>query len=329
MTIAFRPAITSEAKPLIGLYSESGCGKTWSALLLARGFAGPTGRIGMIETEGGRGEAYADLIPGGYDVLPIREDHAPAKYGEAITAAEKAGIRALIIDSASLEWEGPGGVLSMAAANQAAGKKGVQVWQLPKMEHGRHFMGRLISTPIPLVVICMRAKYPMQEDKAKREWVRSETLEPIQAENILFEMFVHGWIDKAHKFHGTKYTRPDFRQILVDGEPISIETGQRLAAWASGAKPKAADPAPDPPAAPDPATMRAGTLQAIEALRAKIKPSDAGFAKVVAYFCAAGTLDSADIAELDDLLAFLRGLADGDAAAKATLDTKILKRSAA
>jgi hypothetical protein len=37
MTYSFRPAKRSEAKPLIGLYAESGAGKTYSALLLARG----------------------------------------------------------------------------------------------------------------------------------------------------------------------------------------------------------------------------------------------------------------------------------------------------
>src|SRR5512132_2689015 len=114
MTYTIRPAIKTEAKPLIGLYSESGGGKTWSALLMARGFAGPTGRVGMIETEGGRGEVYADILPGGYDGLPIRDSFAPREYGEAITAAEKAGLSALIIDRASHEWEGVGGVLHMA-----------------------------------------------------------------------------------------------------------------------------------------------------------------------------------------------------------------------
>jgi hypothetical protein len=43
-TTAFRPATRTEAKPLIGLYAESGNGKTWSALLLARGFVGPPAR---------------------------------------------------------------------------------------------------------------------------------------------------------------------------------------------------------------------------------------------------------------------------------------------
>ncbi len=241
--ITFRPALRTEAKPLIGLYSESGAGKTYSALLLARGFVGPTGTIGMIETEAGRGEAYAEVIPGGYNVIPIRDDFSPERYGEAITAAEKAGCEALIIDSASHEGEGAGGVLSMAAANQEKGKKGVLVWQQPKMSHQREFMLRLLATPIPLVVVCMRAKYPMQEKKkpsGEKEWVRSEDLEPKQADDILFEMFGHGWIEKhTHKFRGTKYTLPELRQVLIDGEPISLATGERLAAWAKGGTVKA------------------------------------------------------------------------------------------
>jgi len=123
--ISFRPAIKSSAKLLVGLYSESGCGKTLSSLLLARGFVGANGKIGMIETESGRGEAYADTLPGGYSVLSLREDFSPAAYGEAISIAEKSGFGALVIDSASHEWDGIGGVLDMAAKNEEAGKKGL------------------------------------------------------------------------------------------------------------------------------------------------------------------------------------------------------------
>src|SRR6266699_2404895 len=91
MNFSFRPASRSEAKPLIGLYSESGAGKTYSALLLARGCVGPQGRIGMIETESGRGESYADMIAGGYDVLAIRQSFSPEEYGRALTVSEGAG----------------------------------------------------------------------------------------------------------------------------------------------------------------------------------------------------------------------------------------------
>ena len=254
MTLQFRKAIASEAKPLIGLYAESGCGKTKSALLLAKGFVGgDMSQVGMIETEAGRGEAYANEGDvGGYQVLPIRENFAPGNYGAAIAAAEKAGLRAVIIDSASHEWEGVGGVLAMAAKNQEDGKRGPLVWQMPKLLHQREFMLRLQQTSVPLVVVCMRAKYPMFEakpsdieawEKAGRpggkspkvgEWARSWKLEPKQADDILFEMFVHGWIDAEHRFHGTKYTLEALRQVFVDGEPISSATGHRLAEWAAG-----------------------------------------------------------------------------------------------
>lgn len=246
MTINFRPAATSEAKPLIGLYSESGAGKTYSALLLAKGFAKDMSKVGMIETESGRGEVFADdPVIGGYIVRPIREEFSPKAYGQAISDAEKADLRVLIIDSASHEWEGAGGVLGMAAKNQEDGKKGPLVWQRPKMDHQREFMLRLMQTPIPLVIVCMRAKYPMEEvvQGNKKEWTRSKELSPKQSEDILFEMMVHAWIDQQHNLHVTKYTKDAFKEIFLDGKPITVSTGERLLTWASGRKESA------PPAA--------------------------------------------------------------------------------
>lgn len=255
MAYSLRPAARSSAKLLIGLYSLSGCGKTWSSLLLARGFVGPTGRIGMIETESGRGEAYADVLDGGYEVISLRESFSPQTYGEAIAVAERAKLDALIVDSASHEWEGVGGVLDMAAKNQEAGRKGPIVWQKPKIDHSREFVLRMMQTPIPLVIVCMRAKYPMMEvvNAGKKEWVRSKDLEPKQSEDMLYEMFAHGWLDEGHRLHITKYPKaiPSFKDILKDGEPITIETGQRLAAWASGkANRKATAPAGHSPVSP-------------------------------------------------------------------------------
>lgn len=236
---SFRPAARSNAKPLIGLYSESGCGKTKSALLLACGFVGgDMSKVGMIETESGRGEAYAsDPTIGGYNVLSLRDDFSPANYGQAIKAAESAGLQALIIDSASHEWEGSHGVLSMAADNEAKGWKGQIVWTAPKMAHSREFMLRLMQTPIPLVIVCMRAKYPLVEfkdEKGKKNMKRAEVPSPKQSEDILYEMFVHGWIDQQHCFRGTKYTLDELRQCIEDGKPITQQSGRLLHEWASG-----------------------------------------------------------------------------------------------
>ncbi len=256
-TFKFRPAARSQAKPLIGLHSESGAGKTFSALVLARGFVGPTGKIGMIETESGRGEAYGDKVEypevGGYDVLALRDDFSPKNYGAAIEAAESAKLDALIIDSASHEWEGAGGVLSQAADNEAAGKKGMLVWQKPKIDHQREFMLKFMQTPIPLVILNMRSKYPMEQAvvSGKKEWVRCKDLEPKQSEDILYEMFVHGWIEKeTHNFNRTKCTSRTLEGVFENGKPITLETGRKLAAWSRGAV------AATPSAAPE--TIAAG-----------------------------------------------------------------------
>ncbi len=252
--ITMRRAVSSEAKPLVCLYSESGRGKTKSALLLAKGFTGSMERVAMIETESGRGEAYAsDPVVGGYNVISLREDFAPKRYGEAIALAERMKVDALIVDSGSHEWEGLGGVIALAAKNQEAGRKGPLVWQMPKIEHQREFLARLLQTPIPLVIACLRAKFPMMEATARDverweaagkpggerarpkvgEWMRSWQLEPKQSDDFLFECFVHGWIDEAHRLHVTKYTLDEeMRNVFIDGEAITVETGERLAAWA-------------------------------------------------------------------------------------------------
>ena len=248
MAYHLRPALKSAAKLLVGIYSTSGCGKTLSALLLARGFVGDKGRIAMIETESGRGEIYTEVVQGGYDVISMQGSYSPKDFGEAISVAEAAKVDALIIDSASHEWESVNGVLDMAAQNQAAGKKGPLVWQVPKMDHSKHFVLRLMGTPIPIVIVCMRAKYPMEE-KAKpgggKEWSRSTELEPKQSEDILYEMLIHGWIDKAHNFHVTKYPASIPVGLIKEGEPLSIDTGKRLAEWSdgNGTRPAASSPA--------------------------------------------------------------------------------------
>jgi hypothetical protein len=257
--VSLRKAVGTEAKPLIGLYAESGRGKTYGALLIAKGFVDDMSQVVMIETEAGRGEVHADdPVLGGYNVIPLRENFSPKVYGEAISVAERAKAKVLIIDSASHEWEGVGGVLAMAEElRPTAGSKGM--WRAPKLEHSREFMLRMTQTPIPLVICNMRAKYPMYEvtkghvdawEKAGRpggkppkigDWARSWQLEPKQSDDILSEMFVHGWIDEEHRFHLTKDTIKAMREIFLDREPLSIDTGRRLAAWAAR---RATKPAP-------------------------------------------------------------------------------------
>jgi len=226
-------ATRTGVKPLIGFYSESGCGKTMSAMLLARGLVGKDGKIVMIDTESGRGSLYADVIPGGYDVLHLREPFSPMRYIEAIKAVETSGAQVGVLDSGSHEWEGLGGVIDMATEReQKSGKSGLHNWREPKLEHQK-FMLKLLQSPLPWI-ICLRAKFKTRQGKnaqGRTEIVKDEHTSPIQAEDFIFEMTCHGEVMPDHTFRLTKCSHPALRQAMPNNELTTIEHGQRLAHW--------------------------------------------------------------------------------------------------
>lgn len=236
MSFTIKPATRTGVKPLIVLYSESGCGKTYSALLLARGLAGSTGKIVMGDSESGRGSLYADIPEiGGYETFDLAAPFTPARYVQAIDAIEEAGAAIGIIDSGSHEWEGMGGVLDMAGEiEERSGKAGLHCWKTPKFEHAK-FVQRLLRTKIPFIV-CLRAKYKSRQkkdDKGKTVIVKDEATSPIQAEDFIFEATCHAEILPNHSIILTKCSHPALRDCFPKdkAEPISIKHGAALAKW--------------------------------------------------------------------------------------------------
>lgn len=229
-----RPATRQGVRPIIDIYSESGGGKTYSALLLARGFVGPSGKMVMVDTESGRGELYADVREfGGYDVLPLEEPFSSERYIQAIDAVEKSGAAIGILDSGSHQWEGLGGVLDQAdQSRENSGKDGLHNWRKPKMAHAL-FVQKLLRSTIPWIV-CLRAKYKtrqVREPGKKTEIVKDDNLTPIQSDDFIFEATVHGEIDLQHRFHPRKISHPDLAQCVPNGAPITLEHGRLLAQW--------------------------------------------------------------------------------------------------
>lgn len=236
MTLKSKPAVREDTIPLIGFYSPSGCGKTYSALLFARGYVGPTGKIVLIDTESKRGSIYADQIEGGYDIIDVGSPFSPEKYIEAIVLAEKENVDFVIVDSASHEWEGIGGVRDMAAQREAKGKPGLHNWSVPKHEHDK-FIQKLLGCSVPMIV-CIRAKHKTkyQMINGKREVVKDENVSPIQSEEFIFEMTFHTEITANHSIKITKCSHPDLRTCFDEGYPIKPENGHRVAQWAKGDK---------------------------------------------------------------------------------------------
>lgn len=245
MNLTISKATRTGIKPLIVLYSESGCGKTYSSLLMARGMAGPQGKVVMIDSESGRGSLYADVAElGGYDVMELTE-FSPASYIAAIDAVEASGAVVGVIDSGSHEWEGIGGVLDHAAANEnQSGRAGLHNWRIPKMEHQK-FVQRLLRAKIPWIV-CLRAKYKTRQgkdDKGKTIIIKDEVTSPIQAEDFIFEATCHAEILPNHSIILTKHSHPALKGCFPEDkkEPISIKHGKMIADWCNaGASPKQA-----------------------------------------------------------------------------------------
>lgn len=310
MTVRFKPATRSDSKPLIGLYGESGTGKTMSALLLARGLVGPSGRIAMIDTESGRGSLYADVIPGGYDVSELSEPFSPAAYVEAIRVAEEAEFDALVIDSMSHSWEGIGGVLDMAAAHEKrTGKPGLHCWKEPKAQHAK-MMLKLLQSRLPIIV-CLRAKHKSRQIRNKKtgktEIVKDEFATPIQAEDFIFEMTAHAEVLQDHTLRITKCSHPDLLPCFPQGEPVTVETGAKISEWASGSSsgPGAArsegagdrfprddgDGNPSPDTAPPPSKFVIRTSHDTQRDYPSLDEWAQGFASAIDKYAEAGRLD--------------------------------------
>jgi len=233
-------------KPLIVPYSESGCGKTMSSLLLARGLAGPDGKIVLADSESRRGSLYADVIPGGFETFDLCQPFSPARYIEAIDAIEASGAAVGVLDSGSHEWEGPGGVNDLATQNEErSGKPGLHNWRQPKMEHAK-FVQRLLRTKIPFI-ICLRAKFKTRQGKDERgktAIIKDDHVSPIQAEDFIFEATAHFEILPDHSIRLTKVSHPTLGACFPSVGPITIQHGELLARWCAtpGKPPAPADP---------------------------------------------------------------------------------------
>ena len=250
-------ATKRRAKLRLGMSGPAGSGKTYSALLIASGLGG---RIGMIDTEHGSGDLYADLLPEGYDVLSLTPPFTPARYIEAIRAFEQAGVDTIIVDSLSHAWAGEGG--SLDRQGKIADKSGNswQAWRQVTPEHNA-LVEALLQSPCHIIAT-MRAKteYVQEKDeRTGRQVVRKIGLAPVMRDGIEYEFTTFLELDVQHMaFVGKDRTR------LFDGTIFKpdADTGRQLLGWLdSGAEP------PAPPAMEDKqkaelseAIQHAGTL---------------------------------------------------------------------
>lgn len=243
MALEFHKAVRKASPMLLGVSGVSGSGKTLTALLLAAGIAGPNGKVGMVDTENGRGVMYADdslvmaALPGGYDIIQLDPLYSPERYVEAIEAAEKAGINVLVIDSTTHEWEGLGGCAEIAEKNKL---RGMPNWAMAKREHKR-FMNRCLSSKMH-IIFCLRAREQTKIVKIDgKETFVPQGIQAICEKNTTFELLIHFEIDqKTHEANAAKVPRA-LAGLFPTPRLLTKEDGAQIQKWNSTGKALAPD----------------------------------------------------------------------------------------
>lgn len=262
MAFEFRPAKREQVGLLIGLSGGTGSGKSFSAMRLAKGIAGDR-PFAVIDTEAGRAKHYADQFR--FDHGDLMAPFTPERYTDAIVAADKAGYPVIVVDSASHEYAGDGGVLDMQEAelDRMAGtdwKKResckMASWIKPKMEHKR-FVNRLLQLRAHLI-LCFRAEAKVEMKKGdggRWEIVPKQSLVglngwiPITEKNLPFELTASFLLlaERPGIPHPIKL-QEQHRALFPLDRPITEASGEAVAAWARGgvqAPPKPAAPVSD------------------------------------------------------------------------------------
>lgn len=264
-SLTIKSASRAGVKALVGFYGKSGSGKTMSALLFARGIVGPKGRIAFIDTESGRGSIFADLIPGGYQVIELDAPFSPERYTEAIELAEKSA-DITVVDSMSHEWSGEGGVLDMQereldrmAGNDYGKREACKMaaWIKPKAAH-KKMVQRLLRSKNPLIC-CLRGEEKTHivkgENGGKNKVITDEFSTPLFDPRFIFEMLLNFETLNINGEGGfvypVKITHPSIKALLPGPkEQIGVKHGAALAQWCIGAASPTTSPASTEPVKP-------------------------------------------------------------------------------
>lgn len=178
-----RKAVRTGSKVVIGIAGTSGSGKTYTALKLARGMVSDPSEIGFLDTENRRGSLYADILDGQFLIGDLYPPFSPSRYADAIKEFQDAGVKVLVVDSVSHEWEGDGGCEDIANAPIAQGKR-MADWKKAKSEH-KKFMNALLQSDMH-VIACLRAREKTDFKNPKQPV--SLGIQPICEKNFMFEM---------------------------------------------------------------------------------------------------------------------------------------------
>jgi len=236
----FRKATKAQAKLRAAVFGPSGGGKTMSALRIARGMAGPTGTVAVVDTERGSASKYSDRFD--FEVLDLK-DYTVQGYVEAIKAAH--GFDVLIIDSLSHGWQS----LLEEVEKLAKAKYRGNTWSA--WSEGTPLQKKLVNAILDfpghvLATIRSKTEWTTVEDGRGKKVPQRIGMAPEQGKGIEYEFDLLLEISTEHFANVIKDRTGRFQDRIID-KPDE-EFGRQLALWLADGEPVA--DSPPPPAAP-------------------------------------------------------------------------------
>lgn len=220
-----RQASRKKAKIRLGLSAVSGGGKTYSALLIAKGLAhGDFSKVAIIDTENGSADLYSHL--GSYNVFTLKAPFSPEKYVEAIKICEKSNMEVIIIDSITHEWDGEGGILEIS--NSMTGNSYTN-WAKITPRHNTFIQSILQSTCHVITTVRRKQDYEMTTNSSGKLVPQKVGLKEVTREGFEYELTVNLELDTKHNVSCSKD-----RTGLFIGKPDFVpteETGALLLEW--------------------------------------------------------------------------------------------------
>ena len=217
-----RKSSRKKSKIKMALQGSSGSGKTYSALLLAKGMLnGDISKAAIIDTENGSADLYANL--GEYSVLTLDPPYSPSRYMEAIDACLDGGAEVIIIDSITHCWEYLLEVHSDMPGNS------FKNWRSITPLHNK-FINKILQSPCHFIsTIRTKQDYVLNEDIHGKKVPEKVGLKSVQRDGIDYEFTLVFDIDIKHMAKSSK----DRTGIFTDdiGFKIDENTGKRILEW--------------------------------------------------------------------------------------------------
>ena len=233
----FKKATKAASKLRLGLIGPAGSGKTMTALRIARGLAGDSGRVAVIDTERGSASLYAGERGLEFDVMEL-DSYEVDRFLEGLREAEKAGVDVLIIDSLSHAWAGKGGILEFVDATKKRGGGGIDAWGKATPLHNQLRDGMLGSSMHIIATMRSKTEYVVEKDeRTGKTSVKKIGMQPVQREGMEFEFDVVGDVNAEHELVVTKSRAIFLKDAIV--REAGEELGKQLRDWlSSGAVPE-------------------------------------------------------------------------------------------